>query len=277
MSNLLMEGLSDQDFLRYSRQIMLPDIGEKGQVTLRNSTVLIVGCGGLGSSVGMYLSASGIGTLIIADGDKVELSNLQRQVVYRDNNLNQNKAMAMAQQLKGLNGITHIEVISHKLTEPELSRFINQVDVVLDCSDNLPTRHEINAACVKHKVPLISGAAIGWQGQLMLFSNHVTENNTSCYHCLFPFAESHQTQNCQSFGIVGPVVGMIGNLQALETIKYLTQPSYMKWDSIHQFDGRTLSWSSLTIPKDNQCSVCSSEHMNDVSRETYSTGEACHE
>ncbi|MDD9179558.1 MULTISPECIES: HesA/MoeB/ThiF family protein [Aliivibrio] len=277
MSNLLMEGLSDQDFLRYSRQIMLPDIGEKGQVTLRNSTVLIVGCGGLGSSVGMYLSASGIGTLIIADGDKVELSNLQRQVVYRDNNLNQNKAMAMAQQLKGLNGTTHIEVISHKLTEPELSRFINQVDVVLDCSDNLPTRHEINAACVKHNVPLISGAAIGWQGQLMLFSNHVTENNTSCYHCLFPFAESHQTQNCQSFGIVGPVVGMIGNLQALETIKYLTQPSYMKWDSIHQFDGRSLSWTSIKIPKDNQCSICSSTVSNDVSRETYSTGEACHE
>jgi len=277
MSNLLMEGLSDQDFLRYSRQIMLPDIGEKGQVTLRNSTVLIVGCGGLGSSVGMHLSASGIGTLIIADGDKVELSNLQRQVVYRDNNLNQNKAMAMAQQLKGLNGTTHIEVISHKLTEPELSRFINQVDVVLDCSDNLPTRHEINAACVKHNVPLISGAAIGWQGQLMLFSNNVTENNSSCYHCLFPFAESHQTQNCQSFGIIGPVVGMIGNLQALETIKYLTQPSYMKWDTIHQFDGRTLSWSSMNIPKDNQCSICSSEYINDVSRETQSKGDAIHE
>ncbi|MCE7566437.1 HesA/MoeB/ThiF family protein [Aliivibrio fischeri] len=277
MSNQLMEGLSDQDFLRYSRQIMLPDIGDKGQITLRNSTVLIIGCGGLGSSVGMYLSASGIGTLIIADGDKVELSNLQRQVVYRDNNLNQNKAMAMAHQLKGLNGTTHIEVISHKLTEPELSRFINQVDVVLDCSDNLPTRHETNAACVKHNVPLISGAAIGWQGQLMLFSNQVTENNTSCYHCLFPFTESQQTQNCQSFGILGPVVGMIGNLQALETIKYLTQPSYMKWDTIHQFDGRSLAWSSIKIPKDSQCSICASTVSNDVSRETYSKGETCHE
>ncbi|MUL02495.1 molybdopterin-synthase adenylyltransferase MoeB [Aliivibrio fischeri] len=277
MSNQLMEGLSDQDFLRYSRQIMLPDIGDKGQIALRNSTVLIIGCGGLGSSVGMYLSASGVGTLIIADGDKVELSNLQRQVVYRDNNLNQNKAMAMAQQLKGLNSTTHIEVISHKLTEPELSRFINQVDVVLDCSDNLPTRHETNAACVKHNVPLISGAAIGWQGQLMLFSNQVTEKNTSCYHCLFPFTESQQTQNCQSFGIVGPVVGMIGNLQALEAIKYLTQPSYMKWDTIHQFDGSSLTWSSITIPKDSQCSICASTVSNDVSRETHSKGETCHE
>jgi len=276
MSNLLMEGLNDQDFLRYSRQIMLPDIGEKGQLSLRNSTVLMVGSGGLGSAVSMYLAAAGIGTLIIADGDKLEISNLQRQVVYRKSNLGQNKAIAMAQQLKELNSAVTVEVISHRLNEPELSRFINQVDVVLDCSDNLFTRHEINAACVKNKVPLISGAAIGWQGQLMMFSNQQRGNQkaSACYHCLFPFTESQQTENCQSFGIVGPVVGMIGNLQALETIKYLTQPNWIKWSTIHQFDGRTLQWSCIDIPKDNTCSVCCpSQAFHHVSREVLQSKE----
>ena len=280
MSNLLMEGLNDQDFLRYSRQVMLPDIGEKGQLSLRNSTVLMIGCGGLGSAVGMYLAAAGIGTLIVADGDKLELSNLQRQVIYRKSNIGQNKAIAMAHQLKELNGAVTVEVISHRLSEPELSRFINQVDVVLDCSDNLFTRHEINAACVKNKVPLISGAAIGWQGQLMLFSNQLQDNLkvSACYHCLFPFTESQQTQNCQSFGIVGPVVGMIGNLQALETIKYLTQPSWVTWNSIHQFDGRSLKWSYINIPKDRACSVCSpTQDTHHVSRETQEEGEPINE
>ncbi|MGF1805788.1 HesA/MoeB/ThiF family protein, partial [Aliivibrio sifiae] len=140
MSNLLMESLNDQDFLRYSRQIMLPDIADKGQLLLRNSTVLMIGCGGLGSAVGMYLSAAGIGTLIIADGDNLDLSNLQRQVVFRKSNLKKNKAIAMAQQIKELNSQVNVEVINHHLTEPELSRFINQVDVVLDCTDNLTTR-----------------------------------------------------------------------------------------------------------------------------------------
>ena len=149
MSNLLMETINDQDFLQYSRQIMLPEVGEKGQLSLRNSTVLMIGCGGLGSAVGMYLAAAGIGTLMVADGDKLELSNLQRQVVFRKSNLKQNKAIAMAQQIKALNSNVTVEVIAHQLTEPELSRFINQVDIVLDCTDNFRTRHEINAACVK--------------------------------------------------------------------------------------------------------------------------------
>ena len=276
MSNLLMEGLNDQDFLRYSRQIMLPDIGDKGQLLLRNSTVLMIGCGGLGSAVGMYLAAAGIGTLIVADGDKLELSNLQRQVIYRKSNIGQNKAIAMAQQIKELNNAVTVEVISRNLSEPELSRFLTQVDVVLDCSDNLATRHEINAACVKNRVALISGAAIGWQGQLMLFSNQQqdNQNESACYHCLFPFTESQQTQNCQSFGIIGPVVGMIGNLQALATIKYLTQPSWVKRSSIHQFDGRTLQWSCIDIPKDNTCSVCCpSQQRHHVSRETVQSQE----
>ncbi|GLR76286.1 HesA/MoeB/ThiF family protein [Aliivibrio sifiae] len=277
MSNLLMESLNDQDFLRYSRQIMLPDIADKGQLLLRNSTVLMIGCGGLGSAVGMYLSAAGIGTLIIADGDNLDLSNLQRQVVFRKSNLKQNKAIAMAQQIKELNSQVNVEVINHHLTEPELSRFINQVDVVLDCTDNLTTRHEINLACVKQKVPLISGAAIGWQGQLMLFSNQpaIEEKQSACYHCLFPFTQSPQNQNCQSFGIIGPVVGIIGNLQALETLKYLTQPEWMTWNSLHQFDGRTLAWSVIHIPKDHSCPVCGSlSDLQDVSRETHNKRES---
>lgn len=257
MSNLLMETLNDQEFLRYSRQIMLPETGESGQVALRNSTVLMIGCGGLGSAVGLYLSAAGVGTLIVADGDSIELSNLQRQVAFRQSNMQQNKAIAMAQQIKELNHHVTVEAITHPLTEPELSRFIHQVDVVLDCTDNLVTRHEINAACVKQQVPLISGAAIGWQGQLMLFSNQTKTQPSSCYHCLFPFTQSQQTNNCHSFGVMGPVVGMIGNLQALEAIKYLTQPSWMKWGAIHQFDGKTLTWSCVHIPKDEGCSVCS--------------------
>ncbi len=267
-----MEGLNDQDFLRYSRQIMLPEFGDKGQLLLRNSTVLMIGCGGLGSAVGMYLSAAGIGTLIIADGDNLDLGNLQRQVIFRKSNLKQNKAIAMAQQIKELNGQVNVEVINHRLTEPELSRFINQVDVVLDCTDNLTTRHEINSACVKQQIPLISGAAIGWQGQLMLFSNQPTieTKQSACYHCLFPFAQSQQTQNCQSFGIIGPVVGMVGNLQALETIKYLTQPEWMTWNSFYQFDGRTLAWATIHIPKDHSCPVCGSlTDLQDVSCETY--------
>lgn len=247
--------LSDSDFLRYQRQISLPDIGEKGQERLGQSSILIIGCGGLGSAAGMYLAAAGIGQLVISDDDIVEVSNLQRQVVYRTHDIDVPKVVAMATQMQAINPALKVRKLNKRLDEEQLKLEVMMADVVLDCSDNLTTRHLVNRACHRQATPLISGSAIGWQGQFVVFDFAKTQ--VGCYRCLVPDDELASPSKCSDSGIVGPVVGTIGNYQALGALQLLALDNQgLQPNELHLFNGMNLAWQTLTVRPDSQCSVC---------------------
>ncbi len=249
--------LNDRDFLRYQRQISLTEIGERGQQQLREATVLIIGCGGLGSAASLYLASAGVGTLVIVDHDVVDSSNMQRQVVYREGDVGQEKVVAMAAQLKGLNAECRVRTLNKKLAEGQLSLEVMMADLVLDCTDNLPTRQMINRVCFQQSTPLVSAAAIGWQGQFAVFDYSESEDAKGCYRCLYPFDELPQAKSCVESGIIGPVVGTLGNYQALAAIQKLaTGQFHFQTSQLHIFDGLSLQWQRLEIAKDAQCSTC---------------------
>lgn len=245
--------LTDKEFMRYHRQLSLDDVGEQGQSKLKQAHVLVIGCGGLGSSAALFLAASGVGRLVIADGDDVDSSNLQRQVVYRECDQGKNKAEAMAKQLTELNSLIAIRAIPKHLQGVQLQMEISLADVVLDCTDNIETRHAVNQACHSAKTALISGSAIGWQGQLASFDY---QEDTPCYRCLYAFEHMAPGTKCSDAGVMGPVVGTIGNFQALQAIKYLSKDSTAQFNTLYLFDGQYLEWRPLNITKDPTCSVC---------------------
>ncbi|MGR5129597.1 HesA/MoeB/ThiF family protein [Photobacterium swingsii] len=255
--------LSDQKFLRYNRQIMLPEIGEHGQARLANAHVLMVGAGGLGSSAALYLAGAGIGTLVIADDDEVDSSNLQRQIIYRDQHQGLSKAEIAAEQVRALNPHIRVRAVKARLADQRLAMEVELADVVLDCSDNLPTRHAVNQACFKGRKILIAGAAIRWQGQLMPFD--FRHGSGPCYHCLFPYDPDAKSpvMNCSNSGIAGPVVGVMGTLQALETIKALTDAGQVGFSTLQQFDGLTMAWQKFNVAQDKSCPVCGEGEKND--------------
>jgi len=245
--------LSDAEILRYSRHLLLEDIGESGQQALKKSKVLIIGMGGLGSPAALYLAAAGVGTMVIADFDHLEVSNLQRQIAYSSDDLGGDKVVLMKKRLMQMNPDIRVRSINREMKREQLLMELSMVDLVLDCTDNMATRQMINAACVDKKVPLIVGAAIRFEGQLMFFDHR--QEGAACYHCLFPSHEE-QTLNCSNSGIIGPVVGTIGTMQALEAIKHFTGlPSGLE-NKLKLFDGKTLEWQTFAINKDAQCSVC---------------------
>lgn len=237
--------MHDQQLLRYSRNIFLPQMDIAGQEKLLKSTVLIVGLGGLGSPAALYLAASGVGRLILADRDKVELSNLQRQIIHNTESINQEKTTSAAQALKKLN--PDIELV---LTDTALD-YINQADCVIDGSDNFTTRFAINQACVKSKIPLVSGAAIQFSGQLCVFD--FKNNPSPCYQCLYP-DELSEDVRCQDSGVIAPLVGVIGSLQALEAIKLLLGLTVK--NQLLQFNALDMQFRTSTIVPDPQCLVC---------------------
>ncbi|MGR5080454.1 HesA/MoeB/ThiF family protein [Photobacterium swingsii] len=255
--------LSDQEFLRYNRQIMLPEIGENGQTRLANAKVLMVGAGGLGSSAALYLAGAGIGTLVIADDDEVDSSNLQRQIIYRDRHQGLSKAEMAAEQVRALNPHIRVRAVKARLADQRLTMEVELADVVLDCSDNLPTRHAVNQACFKARKILIAGAAIRWQGQLMVFD--FRHGSGPCYHCLFPYDPEAKSpaMNCSNSGIAGPVVGVVGTLQALETIKVLTGAGQVGFATLQQFDGLTTTWQKFNVAQDKCCPVCGTGEKHD--------------
>lgn len=250
--------LTDKEFIRYSAQIMLPEIGEAGQLRLKNSRVLIIGLGGLGCSVAAYLVAAGIGSITLVDNDAIELSNLQRQVIYQQTQTNKPKATSAKRNLALLNDQVEITTVLTRFGESSDSEgLIKQADLVLDCTDNMSTRQAINAACIKYKKPLIVGAAIGFDGQLICFD--ASREDSACYHCLYPFKDDESTQRCASLGVLGPVVGTIGTLQALEAIKYLTGLTVPSFNRLLRFDGRTLQSQHLNVQKNPACQACHSQ------------------
>jgi len=247
--------LTDAETLRYSRHLLLEDVGELGQKNLKDSKVLIIGMGGLGSPAALYLAAAGVGTLVIADFDHLEVSNLQRQIAYTTADIGEDKVILMKKRLEQINPEIRIRSINREMGKEQLQMELMMVNLVLDCTDNMGTRQMINAACVGAKVPLIVGAAIRFEGQLMFFDH--SQGDSACYHCLFP-SDEEQALNCSNSGVIGPVVGTIGTMQALEAIKHITGlPSGIK-NKLKLFDGKTLEWQTFAIGKNEQCSVCGS-------------------
>ncbi|EJX1092777.1 TPA: HesA/MoeB/ThiF family protein [Vibrio vulnificus] len=263
--------LNDRLFTRYQRQIALTEIGESGQVNLLQAHVLIIGCGGLGNAAALYLAAAGVGHLVLVDDDVVEESNLHRQIAFRQQHLASLKVDALAEQLKQLNAELRVRTIDKRLNEQRLNLEVMLADIVLDCTDNFPTRQLINQACLNQRTPLVSASAIGWKGQFIAFdfgsrhsiqakqdaSSTTTSVNPPCYHCLFPFAENPTQSKCSDAGVIGPVVGLMGNYQAIATIQKLATGRFKTaCHQLHLFDGLTLSWQQLAVVKDPSCRVC---------------------
>lgn len=248
--------LTTQEELRYSRQIMLKKIGISGQLQLRNATVLIVGMGGLGNPVAMYLAAAGIGKLIIADGDVVDITNLQRQVLFNESDINNNKVDSASDKLQQQNSDIDIEVIDEMMDQELCQFYIPQVDVVVDCTDNIAARYLLNSACLENKTPLVVGAATGFDGQQLVVDPR--DNNSACYQCLFPKSNQAPANNCQTIGIVGPVLAIIAGMQALQTIKLITDIP-VQINQLNIFDGFHNQWQQLTLRKDAKCPACGRE------------------
>lgn len=245
--------LSDNELLRYSRHLLLEEVGESGQQKLKDASVLIIGMGGLGSPAALYLASAGIGHLVLSDFDDIEVSNLQRQITYQTNDIGDSKVEVTKRKLQQINPDIKVRSINKQMAAEQLTMELTMVNLVLDCTDNMSSRQMINKACVDAKTPLIVGAAIRLEGQLMFFDHR--DLDSPCYHCLFPSSEE-QALNCSNSGIIGPVVGTIGTLQALEAIKYFVGlPSGIK-NKLKLFDGKTLDWQTFAINKDPKCAVC---------------------
>ncbi|EJS4655510.1 HesA/MoeB/ThiF family protein [Salmonella enterica] len=251
--------MNDRDFMRYSRQILLSDIAIEGQQKLLDSHVLIVGLGGLGSPAALYLAGAGVGTLTLADDDDVHLSNLQRQILFTTDDIARPKAQAAKLRLAWLNPDSKLIVLKQRLAGDALKNAVARADIVLDCTDNVATRQEINAACVALNTPLITASAVGFGGQLMVLTPPWAQG---CYRCLWP-DDGEPERNCRTAGIVGPVVGVMGALQALEAIKLLSgmeTPS----DELRLFDGKTSQWRNLALHRASDCPVCGGQHADSV-------------
>ena len=246
--------LTYQQQLRYSRHIMLPQLDIDGQEKLWQSHALIVGVGGLGCAVSQYLAASGVGTLTLIDNDEIDVTNLQRQILYKESDIGSSKCSAAKKQLNALNSeidINTIEAFFDVNTSTE--QLFNNIDIVIDCSDNLATRNALNSACFKAKVPLVSGSAIRMEGQVACFT---MDENSHCYGCLSQFF-SEQTQSCSESGVLSPIVGLIGSIQATEALKMLAGlPSGLS-EHLLLVDGLSMEFNRFKIAKSSQCAVCS--------------------
>lgn len=246
--------LTDDELLRYSRQILLPEVDVTGQECLAAATVVVVGAGGLGNPAALYLAGAGIKELIVADGDTLESSNLHRQIGFREAQEGENKALALAAQLSALNSAVEIQACVQFADEAWLNRVLVDAAVVLDCSDNFATRTLVNRVCKEQGVPLVSGAAIRFEGQLVTFD--FRQPDAPCYGCLYGDGRGPDTF-CSESGILGPVVGVIGTMQAMQAIKLISGLAIEQ--KLYLFDGKTMNWQSIGFRKDPACPVCSAE------------------
>ncbi len=249
--------LNDDELLRYSRQIMLPQIGIQGQQKILKSKVLLFGAGGLGSPIAMYLVASGVGELTIVDPDTVDLTNLQRQILHGTTDVGKDKVISAKQTLVDINPQTNVQTFNEILTGERLEEQIKRSNVVVDATDNFQSRFAINAACVKTKTALIIGAAIRFEGQVSVFD---MQGSSACYQCLFPDVGSNQDEleeSCAETGILGSVTGLIGSIQATEVIKLVTNIGQTLSNRLLLIDALNMEWHSVKIKKDPKCATCS--------------------
>ena len=249
--------MNDEQLLRYSRQIMLPSMDIEGQQRLLNSHALIIGLGGLGSPVAMYLAAAGVGQLTLADFDSVDLSNLQRQIIHGNADIGRPKVESAADALQALNPDCEVRTLNVRLADEALLAAVREADVVLDASDNFTTRFAINAACVAEKTPLISGAAVGLDGQVTVFSN---DANSPCYRCIYDDADNGTDggswANCSASGVLAPLVGVIGSMQALEAVKFIAGIGRPLTGRLLILDAARLEWREIRYRRDSHCPVC---------------------
>ena len=237
---------------RYARHIRLPSIGEQGQQAILDASALIVGVGGLGSPAAMYLAAAGIGKLVLSDYDIVETSNLQRQIIHQQASVGENKVDSGRQTLTALNPECAVDIIGYQLEGEEFKQLIDSVSIVLDCSDNYPTRFEVNRYCVETATPLVTGAAIRLEGQIM---NYQPAANSACYQCLYSHAYGNE-ESCELEGVLGPVVGVIGAMQAVQTLLLLAGQGEAMVNRLLLFDALSMEWQGVTLPKNPKCPAC---------------------
>ncbi len=249
--------LTDAQLMRYNRQILLHDFDIAGQERLQQSRVLIVGLGGLGCPAALYLAAAGIGTLVLVDGDEVELSNLQRQIAHTDNDIGINKARSAAAAIAALNPDVKLEVIEQRLTESAMPALLARVDLVLDATDNYPARFALNRACIAAGVPLVSGAAVRSEGQLAVFD---PLRGGPCYRCLYVEGDAHAALSCSESGVLAPLVGVIGSLQAMEALKVLTGFGEPLRGKLLLVDLRSMEFRQLLLRARADCPACSHLH-----------------
>ncbi len=245
--------MHDDQLLRYSRQIMLPEVDIAGQEKLLNASVMIIGLGGLGSPVSMYLAAAGVGQLILVDFDTVDLTNLQRQIVHHTNDVGRPKVESARDTLLEINPEIRITCINEKLEEDALKSALSEVDVVVDCCDNFTTRFAINRASHATKTPLVSGAAIRFEGQVSVYDPR--NNDSPCYRCLYR-DEGGATETCTQNGVIAPLLGIVGSVQAVETMKVIMGVGQTLQGKLLLLDSRSMEWHSMGLRKDPKCPVC---------------------
>lgn len=246
--------MNDNQLLRYSRHILLPQVGYEGQEKLTQSHALIVGAGGLGSPAALYLAASGVGKLTICDFDNVDLTNLQRQIIHTTASVGINKAVSAQQTIYEINPDVVVQTIQQKSTEAEFKALAEQADVVIDCSDNFATRYTLNRICFQHKKPLVSGAAIRFEGQITVFD--FRQKNSPCYHCLYPDVGEDQEMRCADNGVFAPLVGMIGATQAAEALKLMMNIGEPLQGRLLLLDALSMEWRAIKLVRDSKCTVC---------------------
>ncbi len=246
--------MDDRQLFRYSRHILLPQIDLAGQEKLLAGHVLLIGAGGLGSPAALYLASAGVGRLTICDGDAVDLTNLQRQIVHREATVGVNKAESARRALAEINPDCRVEPVGRRVGDAELAELVAAADVVVDACDNFATRHAVNRASVRWRKPLVSGAAIRFSGQLAVFD--LRQEDSPCYQCLFPDTRAEDEERCAVMGVFAPLTGMIGTLQAGEAIRLLLGTDSPLAGHLVLFDAMGMEWQKIRVTKDPGCSVC---------------------
>ncbi|GGI19806.1 MAG: molybdopterin-synthase adenylyltransferase MoeB [Oxalicibacterium faecigallinarum] len=249
--------MNDQQLLRYSRHILLDEIDIEGQEKLLAGHALIIGAGGLGSPAALYLASAGVGTLTLVDNDTVDLTNLQRQILHTTSRVGQNKVDSGKEALAQINPDVRVIALNERVEGARLSELVAQASVVLDCSDNFATRHAVNRACVAHRVPLVSGAAIRFDGQISVFDSRT---DTPCYSCLFPEDQQFDEINCGTMGVFAPLVGIIGSMQAAEALRLIAGIGESLAGRLLLLDARSMDWSSIKVARNPGCAVCGKAH-----------------
>jgi molybdopterin/thiamine biosynthesis adenylyltransferase len=245
--------MNDQQLLRYSRQIMLPQVDIEGQQKLLDSKALIIGAGGLGSPASIYLAAAGVGQITIYDDDEVDLSNLQRQIAHHTDDIGTDKVISTQQTLKNINPDTKVVAVKQRLEADQLKKEVINADVVLDCCDNFTTRFAVNAACVEHETPLVSGAAIRFEGQVAVFTPGRADS--PCYNCLYA-DNGEEMQNCATNGVIAPVTGIIGSIQAMEAMKLIMGIGETLTGRLLLLDGLSMQWNEMKLRRNSLCPTC---------------------
>lgn len=248
--------MTDDQLLRYSRHILLEEIGIEGQQRILDSHALIIGAGGLGSPVALYLGSAGVGRITVADHDTVDVTNLQRQIAHSVGRVGQLKVDSIRQAVAELNPEVQVHTLAQRADIALLNELVAQADVVLDCSDNFATRHAVNAACVQHATPLVSGAAIRFDGQLAVYEPRNT--SSPCYACIFPPQDGFEETRCATMGVFAPLVGIIGSMQAAEALKLLSGAGTPLTGRLLMLDGRHMACNEIRVSRNPACPVCGS-------------------